>query len=90
MNWNRVESLRCRSKGFNTRVPPNNSSTQYFNPTLLIHHLQPGFFNKPFNLPLTVLTSVRGARGFWGLFMCFRSAPGGGGGWGGNSAQFVS
>ena len=28
---NKVESLRCRSNGFNIQVPPNNSSAQHFN-----------------------------------------------------------
>ena len=45
-----------RSKGFNIRVPPNNSSTQYFNPALQIHHFLPGFFNKPSNPSLTLPT----------------------------------
>ena len=55
MNWNKVESLRCRSNGFNIPVPPNNSSTQYFNTALQIHHVQPGFFNKPLAPPFTNL-----------------------------------
>ena len=60
MNWNKVESLRCRSNGFNIPVPPNNSSTQYFNPALQIHHVQPGFFNKPFSPPLTYTLKANG------------------------------